>query len=353
MEPNVVFVYKIETDFYLSLSNLSEFGEWQTYEINHPEEFDTFHHEKFEPLVGRGYAVSQSDHNMMLEKINEQIQRHRVFSQSGAIHIVIDESAAGSLRYSLKHPKEVIGFPDFFSIGPIWRLDEKIGQSNRFEWLFENINSMQDDYEYENKFKNTLLEIEDIPEHVPIYLWTANNASEHIGVRFIIVLLAGKANEIFLINSTELYDKNTSSKDEEESFSHTSQFEPENLRQLFEIGKERNPLTSEERLLYQKEWKELSVTEEVLRLWRNNEIIGVAENHYDSLLVNTLEKLHSEQEIKDFIKTARVIGETLERMDERIIDFYLEYRIRHLVYTGVLELKGVPKSMWHYSVKLR
>jgi hypothetical protein len=34
-------------------------------------------------------------------------------------------------------------------------------------------------------------------------------------------------------------------------------------------------------------------------------------------------------------------------------DSFLEYRIRHLVYTGVLELKGIPKSMRHYSVKLR
>lgn len=40
-EPNVVFVYKIETNHYLSLSELSKIGEWQTYEINHSEEFDT------------------------------------------------------------------------------------------------------------------------------------------------------------------------------------------------------------------------------------------------------------------------------------------------------------------------
>jgi hypothetical protein len=353
MEPNVVFVYKIETNHYLSFSNLSEFGEWQTYEINHPEEFDTFHHEKFEPLVGRGYAISYSDDNMMLEIINKQIQKHRIYSQDGPVHIVIGESAAGSLRYSLERPKEVIGFPDFFSIGPVWKLDEKIGQTSRNEWLYENINTEQDDFVYENKFANTLLEMEDIPEQVKIYLWTANNANEQTGHRFILKLLTDKTNEVFLINSTDIYEQYISQKGEVQPYHHTSQMEPEDLRQIFEIGKKRKSLSSEERTQYQKEWQKLSLTKEVLRIWRNNEIVGVAEEHYDSLILNTLEKLHREQESKDFIRTARVIGDILGQMEEFVSDSFLEYRIRHLVYSGVLELKGVPRSMRHYSVMLR
>ncbi|WP_396133990.1 DUF3658 domain-containing protein [Bacillus sp. SLBN-46] len=55
---------------------------------------------------------------------------------------------------------------------------------------------------------------------------------------------------------------------------------------------------------------------------------------------------------RDFIRTGRVIGETLHRIDEIVGYFYLEYRIRHLIYNGVLELKGVPRSMRYYSVKL-
>lgn len=353
MVPNVVFVYKIETNDYLSFSNLSEFGEWQTYEINHPEEFDTFHHEKFEPLVGRGYAVSHSDDNMMLEIINKQIQKHRIYSQDGPVHIVIGESAAGSLRYSLERPKEVIGFPDFFSIGPIWKLDEKIGQTSRNEWLYENINTEQDDFEYENKFTNTLREMEDIPGDVPIYIWTANNANEQVGHRFILALLTGKANEVFLINSTELYTKYISSKNDVQSYHYTSQLEPKNLRRIYEMGKQRRPLSTDEKAQYQKEWQKLSLTKEVLRIWRNQEIVGVAEDHYDSLIIKTIEKLHLEQGNEEFLKTARVIGEILGQMEEFISDSFFEYRIRHLVYSGVLELKGVPRSMRHYSVKLR
>lgn len=51
--------------------------------------------------------------------------------------------------------------------------------------------------------------------------------------------------------------------------------------------------------------------------------------------------------------TGTVIDETVKKMDESANVFFLEYRIRHLIYSWVLELKGIPKSMRHYSVKLR
>lgn len=353
LEPNVVLVYKIETQKYLTVSEIWEYGEWQTYELNLAEEFDTFKHEESKSLEGRGYLVKQDVTNIMLDIINKQIQKHRMYPTPAPVHIVITESAAGSLKYGLERPKVVIGFPDFLSIGPVWKLDEKIGQKFRFEWLYEHINTEQDDYEYENKFTNTLLEIEDILEQAPIYLWTANNASEQTGVRFILQLLQGKENDVFLINSTDFYDQYIAAKDQGQSFTHTNQIEAEHLRLVFEKNKVAKPLSNEDKLRFQKEWQELSQTKEVLRLWVNNKIESAPEHHYDPLIINTIEILHKEQINKDFIKTGRVIGETLGRMKELISDSFLEYRIRHLVYSGVLEMKGIPKSMRHYSVKLR
>ncbi len=311
MEPNVVFVYKIETDKYLSLSELREVGEWQTYEINHPEEFSTFNHEESKPLEGRGYSIGHDDNTSMLDIINKQIQKHRIFDTTIPVHIAISESTAGCIRYGLKRPKVVIGFPDFFSYGPVWRLDEKIGQTFRFEWLYEHINTEQEDYEFENKFTNTLLELEDIPEGVPIYLWTANNAGEQTGFRLILQLLKGKGNEVFLLNTSDLSQQTFNIQDAEQIYTHTSQIEPKKLRLLYEENKAAKPLTNEDRLKYQVEWIELSGTKEVLRLWVNNEIVNFPEHHFDQLIINTMEKLHNEQENKDFIKTARVIGAIL------------------------------------------
>ncbi|WP_419719862.1 DUF3658 domain-containing protein [Lysinibacillus fusiformis] len=39
-------------------------------------------------------------------------------------------------------------------------------------------------------------------------------------------------------------------------------------------------------------------------------------------------------------------------MEEPPNIFYLEYRIRYLIYNGTLALKGIPKSMRDYCVKI-
>jgi hypothetical protein len=362
MEPNVVFVYKNDSQNYITASDLIGSEKWKTFELNHGDEFDTFDHKKSKPLEGRGFVIKQDDMNSMAEEINQHIQKYRHLRTSPAtegmdgraipVHIVSSESAAGSLRFGLERPKIVIGFPDFFSIGPLWKLHEKIGQSYRNEWLEENINFEQDD-EYQIKFNNTLRELEDISAQAPIHIWFADNAHEQTGIRFLIYLLKDKANEIFLINSTELYGRYLISKDEEQHIFGTSQIESKNLRLLFEKRNPNKPLSDEERIQFQREWEALSQTKDVLRLWINDETIGVQESHFDPLIIKTIENLHNKLGNKDFIKAGRVIEELFIQMDEFVDVFYLEYRIRHLIYSGVLELKGIPKSMRHYSVKIR
>ncbi|GAB0166565.1 hypothetical protein LSPCS325_00020 [Lysinibacillus sp. CTST325] len=252
------------------------------------------------------------------------------------------ESAAGSVRVALAPPKHVIGFPDGFSIGPLWKLEEKRGQTFRYNWLFQNINDGQEDV-YQNKFTNTLREIEDISNHVPIYIWYGNNADEQCGLRFFLYLLRDKSNEIFLINTTEHSKANCA----------TSHLSSQQLAQLFINIEEKKPLTIQDRRIFKNEWETLSQTNDILRLWINNEIKGVPENYFDPLIIETIERLHNEQTTKDFIKTGIVIAELLPLIEAFPSVFFLECRIRFLVYSGVLALKGIPKSMRHYSVKLR
>ncbi|MBB6444048.1 DUF1835 domain-containing protein [Bacillus benzoevorans] len=354
IEPNVVFVYKIEWSQYMTLQDLMEFEECESYELKEGETFNTFHHRERQALKGRGFFIKQDAMNKMVEIINQQIQRHRhlndLTEHGDAVHIVSSEHAAGTVRYSLPWPKKVIGFPDFFSIGPLWKLEEKAGQAFRNEWIMENINLEQDDYEYENKFSNTLKEIEDIPKHVRIFIWYGNNVEEQTGMRFFLYLLREKTNEIVLINSTELFANYFGSA--ERFNSHTGHLEPETLKKLFEICKENDPVGDSKRMALQKEWEALSQSKEVLRIWKDDQIKAVPEIYYDEIILKTIENLHKEQESKDFIKTGAVIGEILEKMDEPVFAYYIEYRIRYLVYSGFLELKGIPRSMRHYSVKL-
>jgi hypothetical protein len=351
-EPNVVFVYRIEGEEYVTVSELSHQGEWETYETRHADDFQSFNHEAHIPLEGRGYFLRQDDLNFMAGNINRLIQSQRKKSSipNGAVHLVSSSSTAGALRVGLDRPKTVIGFQDFFSIGPLWKMDQKVGQDFRHKWLNENINVEQDEYELQNNFTKTLLEIEDIPEYDPIYIWTANNGSEQTGLRFLLHLLKEKDNEIFVINVTEQHHQWIDSNNEK---LYSSMLHPDQLKLLLEKANLTAPLSFQERFQFQRQWEGLAQTKEILRLWKNRQVTSVAEDYFDALILKTVDHLHKEQQNKDFIKTIKVIGEALWEMDEMVGDCYLEYRIRHLIYNGFLELKGIPRSMRHYSVKLR
>jgi len=349
IEPNIVAVYKIKSLEYVNLAGVINVGGWETYELQHPHQFEAFNHDKSRPSENPwSFYLEQEQLYNIVEIINDSIQQQRSASQyesitpsSQMVHIACSESAAGSLRVALAPPRHIIAFSDDLSIGPLCQLEEKLGQVSRKEWLFENINNEQDDHVEYNKFVNTLGEIDDIPIHLPIYIWVGNNANEQCLLRLFLYLLNDKANEIYLMQTSE-----------HNKYGDTGHLTSLSLSQLFTTSHEKKPLTIQKRLHLQKEWEQLSQTKNVLRRWMNGEIISVSEEYFDALIINVVEKLHKEQTMKDFIKTGTVITELISQMDECPNVFYLEYRIRFLVYNGVLALKGIPKSMRHYSVKL-
>ena len=355
IEPNIVFVYQVHTHQYLTSADLTEGGLFEVYEINDSNEFEQFLHEEHQLVEGRSLWLNQHDMNEIIEAINRQIQSYRHSTttfeskQQGVTHIVMSESTAGSIRVGLPEPKTVIGIPDSFSIGPLWMLHEKSGQNFRSEWLYENINTEQEDNEAQQKFLHTVLQIEDISNEVPIYIWYANNANEQTGLRFILYLLREKTNDIYLMNTTDLYEKYCDTREKQVIF-HTGQLEADCLGLLFEMKRD-NKLMEEESKQFKKEWAQLAETKDVLRLWKGDKIIALREDHYDSLILDSIERCHIHHGNKDFIKVGHIIREIYQ---QHFIDiFFLEYRIRYLIYNGLLELKGIPKSLWHYSVKIR
>lgn len=356
VEENLILIYRIETDKYVTASTLIESSNTEMYELASAENFESFIHNEREPVEGRSIFMNHRDLDFMADEINKHIQKTRQLNkdenQIDTVHLVTTESPAGSLRSGLDRPKTVIGFPDAFSIGPLWKLTEKVGLDFRKEWLFDNINFEQEDTEYERKFKNVLFQIEDTAPHVPIYIWYGNNAEEQTGLRLYLTLLKDKPNKIYLMNTTELYEKYIAVEDGSAYF-HTGLLDSKQLKLFFQKEQNNEPLSEEKRIYFQEEWCALSEKEEVLRIWKNGQIQTVPEDHYDSLIIRKLEKLHQKQESPEFILTAKVIGEIVAEQEEFVDYFYLEFRMRHLVYNGTLEIKGVPKSMRHYRIKLR
>ncbi|MBY0149215.1 DUF1835 domain-containing protein [Neobacillus niacini] len=280
---------------------------------------------------------------------NNNVQR-----EYSAVHIVCGESAAGSLRVGLECENRVIGLPDFFAVGPICELHRDDGRNRRYEWLKDHLN-YQDDFieeEYNRRFLNTLSEMEAIPEQVPIVIWTGENADEQTGVCFLLYVMKGKTNPIYLINTTIAYQELFNTSEYQYFYFHTGEVAPDKLKVIYQ-EKLTQPLSIEERIQLEEKWLSLSHSKGVVRIWENNKIITVKEDYYDEMIITAAQHLHSKQKEKDFMKSARIIGEVLGHIDNNVGDTFLEYRLRSLIYMGIFEIRGIPKGMRYYSVKLK
>lgn len=262
------------------------------------------------------------------------------------IHIAGSESTAGSLRVGLERNHKVIGFWEMFDIGPLG------DSSERQEWLQDHINIFEDslEEEFSSNFRKAIGELNHIPPHIPVVLWTADNAHEQIFHRYILHQLLNSENEVALINATTAYQKLSLSNQFEPI--HSGEIMPETLKVIFENESE-NLLPINARSQLSEEWLQLKETKDLLRIWKNGEIQGVPEDYIDQDLLHCAQKVQKDVAENEYIKAARVIGEMHGQLEGRFNTAFLEYRLRTLVYNGYFNLKGIPKSMRHYSVRLR
>ena len=274
------------------------------------------------------------------------------------IHIVFGAPASGSLKVVLKEmgldkKEKVISFWDIFSIGPVWRLHEEIGVEARFKWMKNCISTEYDEYpDYKQRFKKTIDRISSIPEGVHITIWTSDSAHEQTGLRFVLYLLKEKNIDITLINTTEAYEELFQVKKVKYTPLHTGEIPTEKLQIIYEQGHGKF-FTDHDREDLEKDWLSLSESQETLRIWRNGKIQSVPEDFYDEFIIKRAKKLHSKQKIKDFMKSARLIGEVLGHLDQYVGDEFLEYRLKKLIKEGVFESEGSIEAMRFYSVKLK
>ncbi|ATP40358.1 hypothetical protein CSE16_10040 [Solibacillus sp. R5-41] len=275
------------------------------------------------------------------------------------VHILFGDSASGSLKRALKEmesqdEEKVISFSDMFSIGPVWQLHDKVGLNQRYEWIKNHL-IFDDDYidEYQYNFNNTTSMINAIPKNTTIIVWVGANSHEQTALRYVLYLLKDNKYDIFLMDTTKQYKNQFNIPDTDCYPLHTGEIISEKLRLIYEKGRMVPPISQEQREKLEKEWQELSSTQEVLRVWENKEIKSVDVAYYDDYIINKAKKLHTERKNNDFMKSARLIGEVIGYLDQYIGDEFFEYRVRHLIMNGVFEIEGVPKAMRFYSVRLK
>lgn len=274
------------------------------------------------------------------------------------IHILFGASASGSLKYALRemgldNREKVISFWDIFSIGPVWQLHEENGVKSRFEWMKKCLNDEYDEFpDYKQKFEKAINQINSIPEGVHITIWTSDNAHEQTGLRFVVYLLKGRNVYISLINTTAEYEELFQVKKIKYTPLHSGEIPPEKLQIIYEQGHGKL-FTDHDRENLEKEWLSLAESLGTLRIWRNGRIQSVPEDYYDEFIIKKAKNLHGRWKTKDFMKSARLIGEVLGHLDQYVGDTFLEYRLKKLIEAGVFEFEGSLEAMRFYSVRLK
>jgi hypothetical protein len=273
------------------------------------------------------------------------------------IHILFGPSPAGGLKVALKDlglekKDSVISFWDMFSVGPIRKLHEMDGKENRLDWMKRLIND-RDILDFQLTNQQAIDQIATIPTGEDVTIWVADNAHEHTGLCYTFFLLKDKDIDIHIINSTQLHNENFKQKDIIYTVLHTGEVSPEKLQIIYQQSKQQPPLTQHEREDFEKEWLSLSASQETLRIWRNGRIHSVPEDYYDEYMIKRAKKLHGKTKTKEWMKSARLIGDALGHLDQYVGDSFLEYRLKKLIEADVFEWEGSLEAMRYYSVRLR
>jgi hypothetical protein len=260
------------------------------------------------------------------------------------------------LRQTLKelnlHEEEfIVTFDDNFAVAPIGNLETEIGQRERFEWIKNNLERDEEETKnYCDKLQRTIARLASIPENIPINIWVSENANEQSGLLFTMYLLRERKNNIFIVNTGQLYRELFKKKSKKYIPFFSGEILPEELQSIYKYTLE-NPknLTGTERKHYETRWLNLSGNSATLRIWEDGEIKIVSEDYYDDFIIEKAKKLIGKK--KGFIKSARLVGEVYGHIFQYIGDSFLEYRVRNLIEKGIFEYEGSLEAMRCYSIK--
>ncbi|WP_261800214.1 DUF1835 domain-containing protein [Paenibacillus sp. PAMC21692] len=273
------------------------------------------------------------------------------------VHIVIGDSFAGSMKQALKElgcteTHKLISLRENYAIGPIYGLDLPEGRMARGDWFRNNITEAFEAYtEFENEYNELLDKIEQIPEPAEIIVWTSGNTCEQAGMRHALYLLRNKRNAISVNDACafceELYNRPNAYME----YRYSGEIPSDKLQKAIVQLEGKGKLCTADIAKLVREWKKLTEQTGTLRIWQDNDVLEVSAEYFDQYLLEKLDGLKPPVKDNGFLKSARLIGEAIGYCEQYIGDSYFEYRLRELIYDGVLEIKGVPAAMRYYSVR--
>ncbi|MBP2116336.1 DUF1835 domain-containing protein [Paenibacillus silagei] len=275
------------------------------------------------------------------------------------IHILCGDSFGGSVKQVLKEfgwtdTHKLIILRENYAIGPLEQLDTPVGRKLRSDWFRQNITENYNvSYDCEEEYTELLDNLEQIPEQAKIIIWTSGNACEQTGLRLIAHLLGNRPNEIIVRDACAICEELFNRPDAYINYYHSCEIPSDKLREALLRINDGSSLTAVDIARLSQEWKEITRQSGVLRIWHEDTVLEVPADYYDSYLLEKLDSLQPPPGDDGFLKSARLVGEAIGYCDQYFGDAYFEHRVRELIYSGVLEIKGVPTAMRFYSIRRR
>lgn len=275
------------------------------------------------------------------------------------LHIVFGQSSAPALTAAFELDETLKGdmlcFEDDLSVGPLFILDTKDGQSNRRQW-WQQLAGVQPqpqpvqeggqaepgpeeeesgDAELAKQLKARL---KAEPE-LQVWIWAGQNARDVCGYYWLISQLydfSGRIHIIYLNNLPFLNDKG-------------AVFYPTHLHQILpkEFLKARKlarPVSLAEFELDGDEWHRLMNENAGIRLLEGGKKLkGEPATHYDKELLQ-----HTG---KEFQKAAKVVGQLSGKLKYPVLEQFLTWRLKELIREEKLESRGELKTIKDFEVK--
>jgi hypothetical protein len=314
-------------------------------------------------------ATKGNEENILADRIlklwKDRLEKSRKVREEAeerqdSVHLVFSLSDAGSLKVTIselgmRQKIKVMAFNELFSIGPIMNLETPEGQRRRQQWLMERFSyfTYANSHNPDHQIERMIQAISTIPERKSITIWFGNNAHDLVGLHFALYLLRNREHPIQIINLTEAYKE--FAMDDEGNAQPYAQglIAPEIYKEIVKHYENIRPLDSIQRRHYESNWLEkLSKQEHTLRFWQDGEIVGMAEEELDGIIISSVLKLQNEETNDGFVKAGQVVAEVFENMHQLVDDQFVEYRMWRLISDGIIGFRGLPNAMYQYSVRV-
>ena len=274
------------------------------------------------------------------------------------VHIVTGESFAGGMKLALRElsladTHKIIVIRDNFAIGPVGRLDTPEGRRARQDWFRHNIASaaLGEGGDPEEAHRGLIRQVDRIPEQADIIVWTSRSVYEQTGMRYAMHLLRRKPNPVRICDACLAVGELDRLPDDSDTYRRSGEIGPDKLQEAIRRAERAERLSADDVRRLADEWTAIAEQGGVLRIWRDGEVRAVPADHFDPYLLEIVDRTAGSADADGYVRAARVVGEAVGYADQDIGDEYFEHRLRELAYAGVLEIRGVPAGLRHYSVR--